>query len=209
MAYTVVLLQLRFSGSLQGHFLHLCRHFWWPVPSSNSKKQLPQGCAVMPQKLLPMGDQKAGMLVGLAADGQNPRETGWFLKIHEDPIIMKIIQDMIAAFSCPFSPGPTDGGVCPSILGNLSRRGHDDKCRKMHWKYQCLSFCFPSSWSDTNPNTQKPLTPWRLQRAHMDPRQRDPLTDCCCTNRSDRIKLVHVSVLHRWNPSTAYQESGV
>ena len=32
--------------------------------------------AVMPQKLLPMGDQKAGMLPGLAADGQNPRETG-------------------------------------------------------------------------------------------------------------------------------------
>lgn len=49
-------------------------------------------------------------------------------------------------------------------------------------------------------HTQKPLTPWTPQRAHMGPRQRDPLTDCCSTNRSDRIKVVHVSVLHRWMP---------
>jgi len=34
------------------------------------KKTTSARIAVMPQKLLPMGDQKAGMLQGLAADGK-------------------------------------------------------------------------------------------------------------------------------------------
>lgn len=201
MAYTVVLLQLRFSGSLQGHFLRLhSRHFGWPVPSSNSKKTTSARMRRDASKASAHGRSEswdvARPCCGWAKSQRKPVDI-------EDPWRSHHYKIWLQRFhAC--SPWPTDGGVCPSILGNLSRRGHDDKCRKIDWKYQCLSFCFPSGWSDTNPHEHYNALTWTL------PNEIHWLAAAVQIGQiGSNYKLVHVSVLHRWNPPTAYQESGV